>query len=403
MHPAAAFSQVYRLSACVPPSELTGNLAVLAQVRFTCRTMNVCVPAQNANKQPMGVMEDEEEPMKRFTVAACAATVTATVGIFSLAAQAQDVAEFYRGKTVQFSVGYPPSGGFDAYTRAAARFIGKHIPGNPTVIVTNMPGASSLQFVRHLATVAPRDGTQFGMFNRGLIPKSVLDPKEVGVDFSSFTWIGSMSSELAVCYTWAAKGLSTIDKLKGVPITLGETSRNSGGYIYTSIFRSLNPTTAKPVMGYRSTGDIWLAIERGELDGNCTLISSVRSQRSEWIAEQKIDVLVQFAETRHADLADVPTIFEVLTSENEKKAINFLIASEAIGRPVIAPPGLPADRTAALRKAFLDTMADPEFLAFVKKANMEISPVSGEKALEIVNEIRNTPESAVEMARALLE
>lgn len=318
-------------------------------------------------------------------------------------AAAQSPADFYRGKTVQFMVGYPPSGGFDAYTRAAARFIGKHIPGNPTVIVTNMPGASSLQFVRYMAAQAPKDGTQFGMFNRGLMPKAVLDPKAVNVDFSKFTWIGSMNSELAVCYLWGAKGITSIEQLKKGKISLGDTSKNSGGYIYTSILRSMAPDNVKLVLGYATTGDIWLATERGELDGNCTVLTSLQSQRPEWIPQKKINVLVQFGQTRHAELPDVPTIFEVLTSEGEKKAVNFLTAAEAIGRPVIAPAGLAADRTAALRKAFLDTMKDSEFLAFAKKAKMDIDVVPGEKAAQIAADIQNTPKEAVDLARKLMD
>ncbi len=159
------------------------------------------------------------------------AAVAAAVSAVSVQAYAQAPEEFYSGKTVQFMVGYPPSGGFDAYTRVAARFIGKHIPGNSTVIVNNMPGASSLQFVRYLQSVAPKDGTQFGMFNRGLMPKSVLEPKEVGADFTKFTWIGSMNSEHSFCFTWGAKGINIIKDLGTKPITLGETSKNSGGYI----------------------------------------------------------------------------------------------------------------------------------------------------------------------------
>lgn len=317
-------------------------------------------------------------------------------------AKAQTPAEFYRGKTVQFMVGYPPSGGFDAYTRAAARYIGKHIPGNPNVIVTNMPGASSLQFVRYLSNQAPKDGTQFGMFNRGLMPKSVLDPK-IGIDFTKFTWIGSMNSELAVCYIWGAKGITTVDQLKKTKVTLGDTSKNSGGYIYTSILRSMNPETTKLVLGYATTGDIWLAIERGEVDGNCTVLTSVQSQRPEWIPQKKINILVQFAETKHPDLPTVPTIFELVKSENEKKAINFLIASEAIGRPVIGPPGMVADRTAALRKAFVDTMKDPEFLEFARKAKMDIDVVPGEKAAKIAADIQNTPKEAVDLARKFMD
>jgi len=280
--------------------------------------------------------------------------------------------------------------------------MGKHIPGNPNVIVTNMPGASSLTFVRHLQKIAPRDGTQFGMFNRGLIPKSVLDPK-TGVDFASLTWIGSMNSELAVCYTWGARGIKNLADLRKAKITMGETSRNSGGYIYTSIQRSLVPDNVRPVMGYKTTGDIWLAMERGEIDGNCTVLTSIQAQRPEWWSKRMIDIHLQFAETKHKDLPNVPTIFELVESPIERQAINFLIAAEAIGRPVVAPPGVPADRTEALRKAFVDTMKDPEFLAFAKKANMEIDVVTGEQAAKIVAAIKNTPGEAVDRARKLME
>ena len=271
------------------------------------------------------------------------------------------------------------------------------------MIVNNMPGASSLQFVRYLHSVAPKDGTQFGMFNRGLMPKSVLEPKEVGVDFTKFTWIGSMNSELAICYTWGTKGIKTLKDLRTKPITLGETSKNSGGYIYTSILRSLSPDNIKPVLGYSTTGHIWLAIERGELDGNCTLISSLESQKPDWMPQNKIDALVQFSETKHPSLPNVPTIFEVLTSENEKKAINFLIASEQIGRPIIGPPGMQADRTAALRKAFLDMMKDPEFDEFAKKLKMDMDPLSGEQAAAIASAIQSTPPEAIELARKFME
>lgn len=336
-----------------------------------------------------------------WTVGA-AALLTA---IGSLAAVAQAPAEFFAGKTVQFMVGYPPSGGFDAYTRLAARFIGKHIPGNPSVIVVNKPGASSLTFVRYLATIAPKDGTQFGMFNRGLIPTSVLDT-ETNVDFTQFTWIGSMSGEEAICYTWAGRGLDSLDKVKNAAkdsVTIGDTSKNSGGYIYSSMLRSLAPDPTKMVLGYPTTGDIWLAVERGELSGNCTLISSVESQRPEWLSQKKIDVILQFSETRAKALPKVPTIFELLPDEATKAAIRFLTAAEAIGRPVIAPAGLPADRTAALRKAFMDAMKDPELLAAAATSKMTIDPIPGEKAAEIAAAVRRASPEAVRIARQFME
>ncbi len=332
-----------------------------------------------------------------MTALACLAAVTQP-------AQAQSAADFYKGKTVQFGVGYEPSGGFDAYTRAAARFIGKHIPGNPTVIVQNMPGASSLTYVRYLKAQAPKDGTQFGMFNRGLIPKSVLDPQETGIDFREFTWIGSMNSEVAVCYLWGAKGVKTIaDMKKAASINLGDTSKNSGGYIYTSILRSMSPENVKLILGYATTGHIWLAVERGELDGNCTVLTSLQSQRPQWFTENKIDMLVQFSEAKHPDLPQVPTIFEMVTSENEKKAINFLIAAEAIGRPIIGPPGMERTRTEAIRKAFLDTMKDPEFLAFAKQAKMDMDVVPADKAAKIAADIATTPKEALDLARKFME
>ena len=336
------------------------------------------------------------------TITKTLAAATAFAAISTGAAMAQSAADFYKGKTVQFMVGYGPSGGFDAYTRVAARFIGKHIPGNPNVIVQNMPGASSLQFVRYLATRAPTDGTQFGMFNRGLMPKSVLDPKEVGgIDFTKFTWIGSMNSEMAMCYFWATKGIKSIDDITKTRFTLGDTSKNSGGYIYTSILRSLSNDMGKMVLGYATTGDIWLATERGEVDGNCTVLTSVQSQRPDWLPQKKINVVVQFAEKRHKDLPDVPTIFEIVKSENEKKAINFLIASEEIGRPIIGPPKM--ERADVIRKAFMDTMNDPELIAFAEKAKMDMDPISGEKAAEIAAAIQNTPRDAVELARQLMD
>ena len=328
----------------------------------------------------------------------------ATATLLSLIpALAQSPDAFFRGKTLTWTVGYPPSGGFDAYSRAAARFFGKNIPGNPNVIVSNMPGASSLQFVRWLANVAPKDGTAFGMFNRGLMPKSVLEPNETRVDFTKFGWIGSMNSEYAVCYTWGGKKIASLDDLKRTRITLGDTSKNSGGYIYTSMLRWLAPENARVVLGYATTGDIWLAIERGEIDGNCTLVSSLQTQRPDWLAQKKVDVLVQFAPTRQPGFESVPTIFELIKDENETQAVHFLIASEAIGRPVIAPPGVPTDRLAALRKAFLDTMKDPEFLDYARKAQMDIDPVAGEAAQKIADDIQKTPAAAVEVARKLMD
>jgi tripartite-type tricarboxylate transporter receptor subunit TctC len=320
-------------------------------------------------------------------------------------ASAQSVADFYKGKTVQFGVGYEPSGGFDAYTRAAASYIGKHIPGNPTVIVTNMPGASSLTYVRYIRNVAPKDGTQFGMFDRGLIAKSVLDPKTMGVDFRDFNWIGSMNREVGVCVLWNTKNLKTVADIQNYSgeVILAGTSKNGGGYVYSSILQRLSPRNVKQVFGYTSTGPMLLAAERGEVDGTCTIFSSLQTSYPELLSDKKLYVVVQYTDKRHPDLQDVQTGYDVARSENDKKVVSFLTAAESIGRPVIAPPGVPADRIEALRKAFMETMKDPEFLAFAKQARMDIDPIAGAQAADIVADIAATPAEAVNLAREMLE
>jgi tripartite-type tricarboxylate transporter receptor subunit TctC len=322
------------------------------------------------------------------------------------AAPAQpSAAEFYKGKTVQFGVGYPPSGGFDLYTRTAARYMGKYIPGNPTVIVVNMPGASSFNYVRYIHDIATKDGTQFGMFDRGLIAKSILDPKTINVDFRDFSWIGSMNSELGVCVLWNTKNIKSFADIMKYPgdVILAGTSKNGGGYVYSAILQRMSPRNIKQVFGYTATGPMLVAAESGEVDGTCTIYSSLATQYPDMLRDKKLNVVVQYAEKRHPDLPDVATAYEIARSDNEKKVITFLTAAEAIGRPVIAPIGIPADRRDALRKAFLDTLNDPEFRAFAEKAKMDIDPVSGDAAARIIADIAATPPEAVDLARKLLE
>lgn len=339
--------------------------------------------------------------MKNF-LAIVGASLIALSGAQS--AFAQSVADFYGGKTISFGVGYP-TGGFDSYTRAAARYIGKYIPGNPTVIVVNMPGASSLNYVRHLHSRAPKDGTQFGMFDRGLIVKSVLDPKLTNVDFREFTWIGSMNSEVSACFLGSQKGIRTVQDVtdfKGDVILAG-TSKNGGGYVYTSLLRRISPNNVKQVFGYESTSQMVLATERGEIDGTCFIFGTLKINYPDLLEQKKLNIILQYSENRSPDLPDVQTAYEVARSDDERQVINFLTSVDTIGRPVIAPLGLPPERTAALRKAFMDTMKDPEFLAFTSKAKMDIDPIDGEGAAKIATKILTTPTKVVDLARNILE
>ena len=325
------------------------------------------------------------------------------LGVTTTFAQADEVSDFYKGKTFQFVVGYPPSGGYDAYSRLLVNFYGKHIPGQPTVILQNMPGASSLKSAQYMSSVAPKDGLTVGMFNRGLMPQSKMKPQEVNVDFTKMTWIGSMANDIAICTIWGTKGVKTFEDLRKTQLIVGDTSKNSGGYIYASILHSLAPDNTRTILGYGASGDVWLAMEKGEVDANCNVWSSMKSQRPQWFSEHKANILVQFSQIKHPDLPDVPTVFEFAKTEDQKKALNFLMAAEAISRPVAGPPGMPADRTKALRDAFMATMKDPEFIAAASKAQMELAPVDGQQAAKIAAAIASTPTDAVELAKKMID
>lgn len=324
-------------------------------------------------------------------------------GVAAVSAQADEVSDFYKGKTFQFVVGYPPSGGYDAYSRLLVNFYGKHIPGQPTVILQNMPGASSLKSAQYMSSVAPKDGLTVGMFNRGLMPQSKMKPQEVNVDFTKMTWIGSMASDIAICTIWGTKGVKTFDDLRKTQLIVGDTSKNSGGYIYASILHSLVPDNTRTILGYGASGDVWLAMEKGEVDANCNVWSSMKSQRPQWFSEHKANILVQFSQIKHPDLPDVPTVFEFAKTDDQKKALDFLMAAEAISRPIAGPLGIPAARTKALQEAFMATMKDPEFVAAANKGQMELSPIDGPQAAKIAAAIASTPNDAVELAKKMID
>ena len=319
-------------------------------------------------------------------------------------ARAQTPAEFYRGKTIQLGVGYPPGGGFDVYTRALGQFIGRHIPGNPNVVVVNMPGASGLNYVRYIHDVAPKDGTQFGMFERGLIPKAVLEPSIMKVDFRDFTWIGSMNSELGVCVLWDKPNLSSINDIKNKKsdVIIAGTSKNGGGFHYAVILQRMSPNI-RQVFGYTATGPMIVAAENGEVDGTCTIYGSLETQFPDLLSKKKLNVVAQFAEKRSAKLPDIPTAFELVSSDDDRKIISFLTAAEVIGRPIIAPASIPAERRDALRAAFMNTMKDPAFVEYAEKLRLDLDPVDGQKAAEIVERIISTPAELVNMTRKMVE
>ena len=267
-----------------------------------------------------------------------------------------------------------------------------------------MPGASGLNYVRYIHDVAPKDGTQFGMFERGLIPKAVLEPSIMKVDFRDFTWIGSMNSELGVCVLWDKPNLSSINDIKNKKsdVIIAGTSKNGGGFHYAVILQRMSPNI-RQVFGYTATGPMIVAAENGEVDGTCTIYGSLETQFPDLLSKKKLNVVAQFAEKRSAKLPDIPTAFELVSSDDDRKIISFLTAAEVIGRPIIAPASIPAERRDALRAAFMNTMKDPAFVEYAEKLRLDLDPVNGQKAAEIVERIISTPAELVNMTRKMVE
>ncbi len=312
----------------------------------------------------------------------------------------QSVESFYKGRTVEFIVGYPPGAGYDIFGRTLAQFMGRHIPGSPNMVVKNMPGASSLTGLKYLAVQAPKDGSTIGIFNPTLINLSVLEPKQVDVDWSKLTWLGNMSTDTKVCFAWRATGVVKPDDIRQKSLIIGGTAQGAG-FAYGAIMKEIFGDHVKIVLGYPSNSDVWLALERGETEGNCTGWGIIPAMRPDWVKTDKVAVLVQFAKKPDPRLPNVPLVYDLGISEELKAAISFLTLGDSFTRPIIAPPGIPAERAAALREALQATMRDPEFLAQAEKSNLDIVPSDADTVAGLVQEIRNTPASAVALAKKL--
>jgi len=332
-----------------------------------------------------------------------ARTVLATAAlclVVAAPATAQDAAAFYRGKTVRIVVGFSAGGGYDVYARVLARHIGRHIPGNPTVVVQNMPGAASLKSVQYLTTGAPADGTLITTFNPGLITQSLTVPEKIGVNFLDYAWVGNVSEDFRVCYTWNGTGIKTFQDLLARPrLNFGNTGVGTSAYIDNRILSELFNVKVNMVKGYPGSADKRIAIERGELDGDC---GSWTSMPDEWLRDDKITVHIRFSRALVPGMpASAASARDLLTDPRKQKIFELLTASAIIGRPYIAPKGVPADRLAALRSAFDATMKDPEFLADSDKQHLLVTPMTGAEVETFIKDLYRTPPEIAAAAKEI--
>jgi tripartite-type tricarboxylate transporter receptor subunit TctC len=339
-----------------------------------------------------------------------AALALAWTALLALPVDAGAVAEFYRGKTVTLVVGYGPGGGYDVYARLVGRHLGRHIPGHPNVVVQNMPGAGSLRAVNWLYRLAPKDGTALAHFARnmpllgmlGTNPKANFDPL-------MFNWLGSSSSFADDAYILIVRTdipVKTIDDARrpgGDPLVLGGTAQGATGNDVPIILRDTIGLNVKQVVGYPDSGALFLAMERGEVHGRITDLSSVRAIKPQWLKPNSgFQVLLQFArETRHRDFPNVPTARELARNESSRMLIELTELPYKLSRPFAAPPGIPDDRARALQRAFAATHQDPQYLAEAARQRVDVSPVSAEGVVAALKRIESAPPQQLDYLRRL--
>ena len=327
----------------------------------------------------------------------CLALIAVAVGTTD--ASADDVASFYKGRTVTIDIGYSAGGGYDIYARVLAKHLGDHIPGNPTVIPQNMPGAGSLKAANYLYNIAPKDGTVLATFARGMAMQPLLDSQGIEFDAQKLTWIGSITNEVSVCAFRSDSGIATWQDMLTKPYTVGGTGSGSDTDVFPNVLRNMFHMKMKLATGYPGGEDVVLALERGEVNGRCGWSwSSLMSRNRPLYEEKQIFVPVQLSLQKHEDLPNVPLVMDLTTDPKIAAALKLIFARQTMARPYAAPPGLPEDRARALRDAFDATMKDPDFLADAKQTDLEVRPVSGAEMQQLVAELYRTPPEVVKIA-----
>ena len=330
------------------------------------------------------------------------AGMTAVVMAIAAPANGQSVADFYKGKNISLAISFSPGGGYDLYARTLARHIGKHIPSNPQIVPQNMPGAGGLRVAQYFHQAAPKDGLMFGTFTRMAGVAPLFDSAQ-NYDSPKLTWLGAITDAVSVCITWHTSPVKTWDDFLVKPLTLGGTGAGGEINIFTNLYKNVFGANIKLVSGYPGTAEVMLAIERGELDGVCGIDwTTIKTQRQRWITEKQINVIVQSAFRKDPDLPNVPLIMELTRDPEKLQILKLFVSAHEFARPYAAPPGIPADRAAALITAFDATTKDPDFLAETAKLQMEVAPVSGKKLADMLAELYTTPETVLTKARAAI-
>jgi tripartite-type tricarboxylate transporter receptor subunit TctC len=327
----------------------------------------------------------------------------ALIGICAPQVKADAIADFYKGRTVTVVVSSSAAGGYDTLARAVARHMGRHMPGNPVFIVRNMPGAGGMTATNFLYNNADKDGSVIGLVQNNTPFEPLFGTKEARYDPVKINWLGSPSSETAMVLIWHAVPVSSVAELKTREVAVGVSGANSTPAFFTRLLNATLGTKMKPVNGYPGQNDVLLAMERGELDGHpSAFFSSVRSTRPAWLRDKTAKAIVQYGPEKIAELPDVPFAPDIVAGNDDRLVMEAAFAPLALGRPFLAPPGIPVERLAALRAAFAATMADPDFLAEGEKLGLGLNaPRTGAQIQAVMERAYQSPPRVIDRLRQL--
>ena len=307
------------------------------------------------------------------------------------------------GKAVQMLIGFGPGGGYDLWGRVVARHIGKHLPGNPSVVPQNMPGAGSFVAANNIYNLAPKDGSVMGIIARDAALGPITGASGARFDPTKITWLGTPTTETNVCIASSSAKVQTLDQLYTTELIVGDTGVGTGTHSYPKALNALLGMKFKIIAGFPSSSDVFLAMERREVDGICESLDSVSGKRPDWIPTKKVTILFQGGAAPNPSLKDVPVVPDLARSPEDRLAIEFLYAGQGIGRPFVAPPAMAPERVKMLRDAFADTMRDPEFIEDAKRNMLDVDPEDGEHLAALIQKVYATPKPIVEKIGELIK
>ena len=334
---------------------------------------------------------------------------TLTLAVFAaiLAAGAPaSAADYFAGKTIEWTVGADVGGGYDIYSRTIAKYLPRYIPGNPTIVVKNLPGAGSAKAATYLATVAPKDGTAIGSLMPGGVIGPLLDdgPKPQ-YDPTKLIYLATADNSIRICTSYVTSKIKTFADAQTQKGAMGASAAGGSSRDYVNMVRKAAGAQFALVAGYKGSAEIALAIERGEVDGMCGWDwASLKAQKPDWVRDNQVNILAQFTLEPDAELTrrGVPQIWQFIKREEDKKAVELVISQQVFGRPYVAPPGTPAEAVKILRDAFIAVLRDKEFLADAEKVKIDVNPLDGAKVQEVVDKVYASPPAVVERAKELI-